>query len=66
MASAGAVDQHLVHLLRGRVEKVNTVLPRRLYSQLVGEPQVDLVDERGRRERLAGRFVAELARRDDL
>ncbi len=53
------VDQDPPHRLRGDREEVPAVLP--LDSGLVDQPEVGLVDERGRLQRLVRPFAAELA-----
>jgi len=49
------VDKDASHQLSGDTKEVGTVLPRR--APLVHQPQVKLVDERGRAERVVVAFL---------
>jgi len=52
------VDQDSAHHLRSDTEEVRTILPVDL--ALVEEPQIDLVNQRGRRQRVIDPLVSEL------
>jgi hypothetical protein len=54
------VDQDSAHHLRGDTEEVPTMLP--VDVALVEEPQIDLVNECGRRQRVIDALVSQLAR----
>jgi hypothetical protein len=54
----GVIDQDAPHDLRRHAKEVRPILPIAL--SLVDEPQIDLVDERGRLERVVHSFHPEL------
>ena len=57
-AAAGVVDQDPAHRLRGDREEVTAVLPGD--PRLIDEPEVRLVHDRGRLQRVAGRLLPEV------
>src|SRR5262249_43518817 len=60
-AGAGAFDEDAAHGLGGRGEEVASAVPGAARVR-VDQPQVRLVNQGGRLQRLAGRFVGEFVR----
>ena len=60
--AAGVLDEDAAHGLGGRREEVAAAVPVQRHL-LVHEPQVGLVDQGGGLQRLAGRLLGELLRR---
>ena len=61
-AGPSVVHQNAPHRLRGDAEEGIAICGGEL--ALLHEPKVDLVDERGRGQRMAGRFASELPSRN--
>ena len=57
---AGAVDENPAHHLRRHTEELRAILPGG--PVLIDQPQVRLVDERGRLQRMPRALAAELGR----
>jgi hypothetical protein len=60
--TTGVVDQDSAHHLCGHTEEVRSTPP--IDTALIDQPQVSLVDQRGRLQRVSGSLAPKLARRD--
>ena len=61
-SSPGAIHEHLAHRIADSGKKVRAAALR--HSRVVREPEINLVNQRGRLKRILSLFIAESAMRD--